>query len=145
MYQLYPRYSQRFQFLGMNDHCDGKPKTEKWNRQKKDIISWISFDQHIHVLQRLFLLALGLADFWLLEGIWSSAGLFSRFSFVLVDFGFLDFCVHLLDIYVICLLGLCWKDCTKWLRFWFFFVFFSYVLARRYALILWWWWWWPVL
>ena len=99
-------------------------------------------DQHIYVLRRLFLLALGLADFWLLEVIWSSAGLSSRFSFVLMNFWILcSFAWYLCDMSWVCVGKIVLKGCVLVVSLFFF----SYVLARRYALILWWWWWWPVI
>lgn len=107
----------------VNDHCDGKlkkPKNETGKKKKKRRYNFSDiFDQHIHVL-RLFLLALGLADFWLLEGIWSSAGLSSRCSFVLVDsWVSVSFAWYLNDVFWACVGKIVLKGCI----FVFFFLF----------------------
>lgn len=122
MYQLYPRHLQQLQFLWMitvmGNWKNRKMKQAKKKKKRRYNFSDI-FDQHIHVL-RLFLLALGLADFWLLEGIWSSAGLSSRCSFVLVDsWVSVSFAWYLNDVFWACVGKIVLKGCI----FVFFFLF----------------------
>ena len=87
-------------------------------------------DQHIHVLRQTRLGTGGL--FIIIRGIWSSAGLPSRFSFVWW------ISVHLSEYLRVMSFGgsLRWRDCIKGLRcfffsFFFLFVFFSYVFGTQ--------------